>query len=89
MFFKTIFCSPKQKKLENRLTIKNYFMFSIKTKYFPFSINRKHGIFKEHLLIVLYVVFTCFLRVVLKIIIPTFRMIKNKILHITIIFKTS
>ena len=39
-------------------------MFSIKTKYFPFSINRKHGIFKEHLLIVLYVVFTCFLRVV-------------------------
>ena len=63
------------------LTIRIYFLFSF---CFLFSKNKKHGIFKE-----LLVVFNCFLRTVLKNNHTTTHIIiKNKAMNIKIIFKT-
>ena len=56
------------------VTLETVFLFSILK-------NRKHNVLKEQLLII----FTYFLNSILKIIIQTCKMIKNKILDIKII----
>ena len=63
--------------------------FDKKKKLFLFSIlkNRKQCVFEEQFL-VFFVIFTYFLRVFFKIIIQKYRMIKNKVINIKIIFKT-